>query len=247
MWKGESMDLSELKDKIQAAFTGSEYELNRILGIVEEDESIFPFNEYEHLICNIINVGGLTFQSYMDIRTEYVSLNPNLWIFEISAPRGFGEKFAQTYVQGKCPDLRKANKSLDPDFSGEYDLFLEGIKIEVKASRAVDSSSDEPLYIKALSRSTDKPFLMNFQQLKSQCCDVFVWVAVFRDEIVLWVMSSNEVRNNPLFSKGQHRGNAGNEGQLHVNQDNVHLLAGFELGRKDLGEAIRKAYERQNA
>lgn len=42
---------------------------------------------------------------------------------------------------------------------------------------------------------------MNFQQLKPQCCDVFIWVAVFRDEIVLWVMSSTEVQSNPFIQK----------------------------------------------
>ena len=159
-------------------------------------------------------------------------------------PRGFGEKFAQTYVQGKCSALKKASKKVDPDFSGEYDLWLDGIKIEVKASRGVDSASDEPLYIKALARSTHKKFLMNFQQLKPQCCDVFIWVAVFRDEIVLWVMNSDEVLHNPLFSKGQHRGNSGNEGQLHIKDDNIHVLNKFELIGDDLGQAIRDAASR---
>jgi hypothetical protein len=125
-------------------------------------------------------------------------------------------------------------------------MWLDGIKIEVKASRAVDASSDEPLYIKALSRDTDKPFLMNFQQLKPQCCDVFIWVAVFRDEIVLWVMNSSEVQNNPLFSKGQHRGNSGNEGQLHVKHENVHLIEKYEVKDKDLGEVIRSAARRKS-
>lgn len=235
------MELIELKRKICEEFTGSEDDLSRILRIVEEDQAIFPFNEYEHLICNLIEIEGLTFSKYVEIRSDYISENPNLWIFEISAPRGFGEKFAQTYVQGKCPSLKKASKKVDPNFSGEYDLFFDGIKIEVKASRAVDSSSDEPLYIKALSRDTDRPFLMNFQQLKPQCCDVFVWVAVYRDEIVVWVISSQEVQNHKLFSKGQHRGNSGNEGQLHIKHDNIHLLNDFELGNADLGDAIRAA------
>ena len=72
--------------------------------------------------------------------------------------RGFGERFAQTYVHGMCSDLKKPSKKLDSDYSGQYDMWLDGIKIEVKASRGVDSSSQEPLYIKALSRITNKPF-----------------------------------------------------------------------------------------
>ena len=91
----------------------------------------------------------MTYEQYVEIRSDYISENPNLWIFEISAPRGFGEKFAQTYVQGKCVKLQRPSKKIDPDYSNQYDLWLDGITIEVKASRAVDSDSDEPLYKKA--------------------------------------------------------------------------------------------------
>jgi hypothetical protein len=238
------MELTELKTKIIESFSGSASDLEEVLQMVDDDQSIFPFNEYEHLICNLIERGGLTYEQYIEIRTEYISANPNLWIFEISAPRGFGEKFAQTYVQGKCSKLKSPNKKLDPNYSGDYDLWLDGIRIEVKASRAVDSDSEEPLYMKALSRNTKKNFLMNFQQLKPQCCDVFIWVAVFRDEIVLWVMSSKEVLENPSYSKGQHRGNKGNEGQLHIRQDNVAQLEKYELKGDNLEQAIRDAAKR---
>lgn len=235
------MELSELKTKIIESFAGSAKDLEEVLQMVEDDQSIFPFNEYEHLICNLIEKGGLSYEQYIDIRTEYISANPNLWIFEISAPRGFGEKFAQTYVQGKCSKLQNPNKKLDPNYSGDYDLWLDGIKIEVKASRAVDSDSEEPLYMKALSRNTTKNFLMNFQQLKPQCCDVFIWVAVFRDQIVLWVMNSSEVKAIPGYSGSQHRGNSGNEGQMHIKQDNVGQLTQYELHSDNLEQAIRDA------
>jgi hypothetical protein len=235
------MELTELKTKIIESFSGSASDLEEVLQMVDDDQSIFPFNEYEHLICNLIERGGLTYEQYIDIRTEYISANPNLWVFEISAPRGFGEKFAQTFVQGMCSKLKSPNKKLDPNYSGDYDLWLDGIRIEVKASRAVDSDSEEPLYMKALSRNTTKNFLMNFQQLKPQCCDVFIWVAVFRDQIVLWVMSSKEVLENPSYSKGQHRGNKGNEGQLHIRQDNIHQFEKYELKGDNLEQAIRDA------
>jgi len=241
------MELSELKDRIVASFNGTEDDLADVLAMVEQDRSVFPFNEYEHLICSLIDKGGMSYDQYIEIRTEYISENPNLWIFEISAPRGFGEKFAQTYVQGKCSKLNKPSKKLDPNYTGQYDLWLDGITIEVKASRAVDSDSDEPLYMKALSRHTKKRFLMNFQQLKPQCCDVFIWVAVFRDEIVLWIISSDEVLNHPLYSRGQHRGNKGNEGQLHVKDGNVDQLNDFELKDDNIEKAIRDAAGRKSS
>jgi hypothetical protein len=232
------MELTELRDKIRSSFTGSKEDLEAVIAIVEEDRAIFPFNEYEHLICNLINRGGLSYEQYIEIRTEYISENPNLWIFEISAPRGFGESFAQTYIQGKSSKLKKPSKKLDPNYSGQYDLWLDGITIEVKASRAVDRDSNEPLYMKALSRDTKKKFLMNFQQLKPGCCDVFIWVAVFRDEIVLWIISSKDVANNPLYSS-QHRG--GIEGQVMVTSENVNLLSQYELTDDNIEKAIRSA------
>ncbi|PKQ67666.1 hypothetical protein [Raineya orbicola] len=241
------MELTSLKNRIIETFTGSMQELEDVLLMLENDKAIFPFNEYELLICTLIEKGGLTHQQYMDLRTEYINANPNLWIFEITAPRDFGEKFAQTYIQGICPKLKKPDKQLDPNYSGDYDFYLDGIRVEVKASRAVDSDSQEPLYMKALSRNTEKNFLMNFQQLKPACCDVFVWLAVFRDQIVLWVMSSKEVMESPFYSKGQHRGNKGNEGQLHIRQDNIHFFKQYELIEESLEKAIRKAAERNQS
>lgn len=55
------MELTELKDKIVSAFAGTEEELSEVLALIDEDKSIFPFNEYEHLICNLINKDGQVF------------------------------------------------------------------------------------------------------------------------------------------------------------------------------------------
>jgi hypothetical protein len=109
-----------------------------------------------------------------------------LYIFEISAPRGFGEAWAQGHLKELVPEVVKSTRKLDPNYSGQYDLLLDGhIKIEVKASRAVDASMDAPLYVKALASDSTKPFWMNFQQIKPACCDVFVWIAVWRCQSAL--------------------------------------------------------------
>jgi len=87
------MDLIQLKANIISYFKGNKSELNELLNIIKQDKSIYPFNEFEYLITHLINNKSLTFNNYLDIRREYISCNPNLWIFEISAPRGFGEQF----------------------------------------------------------------------------------------------------------------------------------------------------------
>ncbi|WP_314283211.1 hypothetical protein [Haemophilus sputorum] len=240
------MELSELKNKIIEAYSGDKKALCEVLHEIEQEHAVYPFNKYEHLIVFLISQNKMTYEQYLDIKAGYISKNPNLHLFKYS-PRKFGERFAQKYVQEKSNNLLTPSKDLDPEFSGEYDLWLDKIKIEVKASRAVDANSDEPLYIKALSSQTNKSFDMNFQQLKPQCCDVFIWVAVFRDEIILWIMNSDEVASHELFSDGQHLGNRGNEGQLHIKDDNIHLFEKYKLTGNDIEKAIRDAVARKKA
>lgn len=88
------MELLELKHKILDSFLGEKTELDKIIALVENDKSVFPFNEYEHLLQYFINSNNISFKQYLEIRQEYINQNPHLWVFEISAPRGFGEKFA---------------------------------------------------------------------------------------------------------------------------------------------------------
>ncbi|VAX40251.1 hypothetical protein MNBD_PLANCTO02-1963, partial [hydrothermal vent metagenome] len=135
---------------------------------------------------------------------------------------------------------------LDLNYSGQYDLLLDDeIKIEVKASRAVDFGSSEALPVKAISSQSEKPFDMNFQQIKPDCCDLFVWIAVWRDVIRYWVLSSQEVAQNRYFSKGQHRGNVG-EGQLHLTRKNIHEFDQHEAKSNQLLKSIKEAYDRQH-
>lgn len=81
---------------------------------------------------------------------------------------------------------------------------------------------------------------MNFQQIKPACCDVFVWIAVWRDKIRYWVLPSSEVANNKYYSIGQHRGNVG-EGQLWLKETNISDFDSYEVGVRDILTAIVKA------
>jgi len=179
------------------------------------------------------------------LRDAYVSRNMFLYIFEISAPRGFGEAWAQGHLKELVPELQKPSRKVDPSYSGQYDFLLDDkIKIEVKASRAIDFDSAEPIYVKALASDSPKRFDRNFQQIKPDCCDVFVWVGVWPDLIRYWVLSSNEVASNRYYSPCQHRGNVG-EGQLHLKDDNIREFCMYETKSNQLTNAIRNAYNKQ--
>ena len=219
---------------------------NAIRTRLENLVSVYPFNEYEYIISHLLAADVLSLDAYYEVRDEYLARNMFLYIFEISAPRTFGESWTQGHLKELVPDLQKPSKKLDPNYSGQYDFRLENIKIEVKASRAVDADLNAPLYVKALASDSKKPFWMNFQQIKPGCCDVFVWVAVWRDTIKYWVQSSHEVENNPHYSKGQHRGNVG-ERQLHLRQDNIRDFDKFQVKSDNLRQAIIDAYDRERS
>ena len=206
--------------------------------------SVYPFNEYEYIIATLLAKDVLGLDDYQELRDSYIHRNLFLYIFEISAPRSFGEAWAQGHLKELVPDLTKPSKRMDLDYSGQYDFYLDGVRIEVKASRAVDANMDAPLYVKALASDSRKEFWMNFQQVKPSCCDVFVWIAVWRDVIRYWVLSSHEVETSQYYSHGQHRGNVG-EGQLHVRHDNIQDFASYEVKARELEEAIRAAANRQ--
>lgn len=227
--------------RLLAALPNEEEILDRLQNLL----SVYPFNEYEYLISTLLAMDVLSLDDYYQLRDEYISRNLYLYIFEISSPRGFGEAWAQGQLKGLVPELKKPSKKIDKDYAGQYDFVLDDcIKIEVKASRAVDADSDKPLYVKALASDSSKRFWMNFQQIKPRCCDVFVWVAVWRDVIRYWVLSSHELEGDRHYSQGQHRGNVG-EGQLHVRHDNIADFSAYEVKPNQLAEAIREAYGRQ--
>jgi hypothetical protein len=230
-------------DRLLATLPGADEIRSRLDTLV----SVYPFNEYEYLIAHLLAQDVLALEQYLELRDDYIARNMYLYIFEISAPRGFGEAWAQGHLKELVPEVVKSTRKLDPNYSGQYDFLLDGkIRIEVKASRAVDAGLEAPLYVKALASDSIKPFWMNFQQIKPACCDVFVWIAVWRDVIRYWVLSSREVEVSPYFSPGQHRGNVG-EGQLHVKSENSTSFDAFQVKSNKLLEAIRQAYQRQVA
>lgn len=240
--------MEQLKEKLMNLVHELEKDKHdNVMQRLDDLVSFYPFNEYEFLISSLMGYQKISTDEYYELRDDYIARNMFMYVFQISAPRGFGEAWAQGHLKEICPELIKPTKKLDPAYSGQYDFFLdEKIKIEVKASRAVDFDSREALYVKALSSDSKSRFDMNFQQVKPACCDVFIWVGVWRDVIRYWVLSSDEVAGNKYYSAGQHRGNTG-EGQIHVKDDNVNEFTQYESAPRSLLDKIRLAYQRQNA
>ena len=72
--------------------------------------SVYPFNEYEYVISTLLAMDILTLDGYHELRDSYIARNLYLYIFEISAPRSFGESWAQGHLKELVPDLQKPIK-----------------------------------------------------------------------------------------------------------------------------------------
>lgn len=225
--------IKDLKNQIATMNKSSNSKYNLSDEFLDSLYSVYPFNKFEYIISHLIGTDTITLQQYLDIRNSYLERNKYLYVFEITAPRTFGETWAQRHLNEVVPELQRPSTNYDPDYSGQYDFWYNDIRIEVKASRAVRRKSGESLIIKALSSDSKYGFDMNFQQIKPACCDVFVWIAVWRDIIRYWVLSSNEVKNNRYYSSGQHRGNVG-EGQLWIKDTNIDDFDEYEVGVRDI-------------
>lgn len=233
--------ISELKSKIIEMKNLTNNSIDLSDKRLDDLYSVYPFNKFEYVISHLIATNTITLEEYLYIRNSYLERNKYLYVFEITAPRTFGETWAQHHLNEVVPELKIPSRSYDTNYSGQYDFWYNGIRIEVKASRAVKRKSGDSLIIKALSSDSTSGFDMNFQQIKPACCDVFVWIAVWRDKIRYWVLSSSEVEENPYYSAGQHRGNTG-EGQLWLTEKNINDFDCYEVGVRDiLDKIIEKA------
>ena len=167
--------------------------------------------------------------------------NLNLEVIKITAPRTFG-KWGENHISSLIPEFKSASKI---KAGGKFDLFYKKekkiIKIEVKAGRAIDRTNDKAPYHERALVSTDISglFDMNFQQMKPTCFDVVIMIGVWADKFRYWLMTSEQVKKNKYFSTGQHRGNKGYEGQLHIKTENIAEFSKFEVTIKQIFEIIR--------
>lgn len=211
--------------------------------------NISPVKDVIYTLCvDYLKAKGLWerghVQKFFSRQAAYLKRNRFLYLFEL-APRTFGETWGQRHLMELVPELSIPNRQEDPDYEGQYDLLLDGIRVEVKASRAVMKKGGDTLAEKALASNSKKKFDMNYQQLKPGCCDVFVWIAVWRDKIDYWVMSSKTVQENPLLSN-QHRASqmteAGDvvEGQIHINNGNYETFEPYRVKSRDIYAMIKR-------
>ena len=90
-------------------------------------------------LATFLSIGELSYERYSQLNLEYANRNKYLDLFDM-APRTYGQTWGEQHIRALFPEFIKATKEnvakAYPAFDGEFDLWLDGIRIEVKACRA---------------------------------------------------------------------------------------------------------------
>lgn len=225
-------------------------ELKNTYALKEEDikniRNLVPFLEIEtSLFVYLATTRKITFEDYQKFATQFQKSNPYLPLYDLS-PRTFGQNWGEEKIRSLFPDFIKATKenlkAKDPSFSGEYNLWLDGIKVEVKACRA-NKPGAEALKERAysLEEARKANFEYHFQQIKTSCADVFILIGVCRDQLLYWVLTSKEIQTVRKFST-QHRTET--KGKEDIYEGQVFLtekdLAPYQTEETKIEEQVRK-------
>jgi len=229
------MDLAKLRSYLDRLVGSLEREDRRILEArLEGLISVFPFNEYEYIITFLVDRRVISFSEYEKLRENYVSANRYLDLYGL-APRVFGQIWGEKHLMDLDTRFCKPDRSIDPEYDGQYDLWLDGVRVEVKAARGINTKKRGDLVSKALPYGAAEPFWMNFQQLKLEVCDVFVFIGVWVDRIVYWVLSNEEVKGNKFLSH-QHRG--GIEYQIGITDRNIEEFDAYRVDPGSVADTV---------
>jgi hypothetical protein len=177
---------------------------------------------------------AITFKEYERLRHTYVSAHKYLNLYGL-APRIFGQIWGEQHLRDLDSRFVTADRIVDPEHQGQYDLWIQGVRVEVKAARAIDTKKRGDLVSKALRTDSNRPFWMNFQQLKLDICDVFVFIGVWVDAIRYWVLSNAEVKNSPYRSH-QHRG--GVEYQIGITDRNIEEFTEYLVRPENIADEV---------
>ena len=187
--------------------------------VLKEEKTIFPFSTEGRIMAYLLASRTISYEQYLELNRDYTKRNQYLDLFDM-APRTFGETWGERHIMDLFPEFIKATKenvsSMYPDFDGEFDLWLDGIRVEVKACRANSTKAGGSLTSRAYlhSEATANSFKYHYQQLKPSCCDVFIWIGVCRDDLIYWVLTSDELQKTGKLGSQHRNENTGIDGMV---------------------------------
>lgn len=180
-----------------------------VIKAIKSEKTLYPFSKESRLLTYLLSLDELSYEEFSALSAAYSQRNKYLDLYDM-APRTYGQTWGEEHIRSLFPAFTKATKenvaSEYPDFDGEFDLLLKRIRVEVKACRANFEKGKGSLASRAYLHSEAKAagFKYHFQQLKPSCCDVFIWIGTCRDELIYWVLTSQELLNTGKLGS-QHR------------------------------------------
>lgn len=243
--------MKELRNELNKLIKGTKGNRQTIDSILNS-RPLFPFSQESSLLAYFLSIGDISYDEYSKLNEEYCQRNQYLALFDM-APRTYGQTWGEQHIRSLFPEFVKATKnnvaSKYPGFDGEFDLWLDGIRIEVKACRANSAKGSGSLTSRAYLHSEAKAagFKYHYQQLKPSCCDVFIWIGTCRDELIYWVLTSDELLKTGKLSP-QHRNENTKvegvevfEGQVFMTEDE---LLPFHVSKADILKMVRQKANR---
>lgn len=237
-------ELNLIIDKLLSRTHGDQ----KIIESIKTEKTVYPFSTVCKLLTYFVSIGELTYNEFSELSISYSQRNKYLDLYEM-APRTYGQTWGEQHIRSLFPQFIKATKenvsSEYPLFDGEFDLWLKGIRIEVKACRANSEKGKGSLASRAYLHSEAKAasFKYHYQQLKPSCCDVFIWIGTCRDKLIYWILTSQELINTGKLGS-QHRnentGIAGREvfeGQVFMTEEE---LSPFWVEEKDILKMVQQ-------
>lgn len=237
--------MEELHQQIEQILNSKHIDKSNIESL-GKDESLYPFSNEGRILAYMLAIKAISYEQYDTLRKEYNNRNKYLRLFDL-APRTFGETWGEQHLLSLYPQFKKATKELlvnqYPSFDGEFDLWLDGIRVEVKACRANSDKIKKSLASRAYLHSEAKSagFKYHYQQLKPSCCDVFIWIGVCRDELLYWVLTSDELKKTGKLGSQHRNENTGMtgvdvfEGQVFMTEEE---LAPFRVNESDVLNSV---------
>ena len=237
--------MKELRNKLEYLIKTSNGD-PAIVEAIKSESSVPPFSTENRLLAYLLSIGKINYKDYSDLSNEFCMRNQlqNQYIslFDM-APRTFGQTWGEQHIKKLFPQFMKATKenlfALYPSFDGEFDLWIDGIRVEVKACRANSTTTKGSLSSRAYSHEDAKRanFKYHYQQLKPSCCDVFIWIGVCKDDLIYWVLTSEELQRTGKLGSQHRNENTGVsgakvfEGQVFMTEDE---LKPFLVEEKDI-------------
>ena len=124
--------MKQLREKIEELLCNSKCTKEEISSIMRE-KALYPFSRESRILAYLMSLGEITYDEYAKLDEDYCNRNQFLELFDM-APRTYGQTWGEEYIRKLFPQFIKATKEnladVYPDFDGEFDLWLDGIRID---------------------------------------------------------------------------------------------------------------------